>query len=170
MTSSTCLRKATFAEVDAAWVIVQDAIAQRRQDGSAQWQNGYPNRQTVQDDIARDEGYVLECAGEITAYAAVIARPEPAYAEIEGQWLGAVPYMVVHRVARARQHAGGGVAAALLQQVEAQCLAQGIFSVRLDTNFDNTAMLRTLDRLGYAYCGTVYYHGAPRLAFEKLLQ
>lgn len=163
------LRKAATAEVDVIWAILQDAIAQRKQDGSTQWQNGYPNRQTVLEDIAHGEGYVLEHDGVIVAYAAVIARCEPAYAELEGQWLSAGAYLVVHRVARALHHAGRGIAAALLQQVQAHAVAQGIPSVRLDTNFDNAAMLRTLERLGYAYCGKVYYQGAPRLAFEKLL-
>lgn len=166
---SVHLRLAAFEEADAVWEILQDAIIQRRQDGSTQWQNGYPNRQTVLDDIARAEGFVLERAGALLAYAAVITRPEPAYASIEGQWLSDRPYVVVHRVARARQHAGGGIAAALLQQVETWGAQQGIFSVRLDTNFDNTAMLSTLKRLGYTYCGEALYQGSPRMAFEKLL-
>lgn len=163
------LRQALPAEADTIWGILQEAIAQRKRDGSQQWQNGYPNLQTVRDDIARDEGYVLACEGNIVAYAAVIARPEPAYAALEGAWLTNGAYLVVHRVARARSHVGTGIAAALLQQLEAHCQARGIPSIRLDTNFDNVAMLKTLERLGYHYCGEVQYHGSPRRAFEKVI-
>jgi hypothetical protein len=53
------LRKAKYSEIAAIWAILQQAIEQRRQDGSEQWQNGYPNQQTVYDDIANGYGYVI---------------------------------------------------------------------------------------------------------------
>ena len=36
------LDKANSNNLDAIWEIIQQAIEQRRQDGSDQWQNGYP--------------------------------------------------------------------------------------------------------------------------------
>ena len=45
----------------------------------------------------------------------------------------------------------------------------GIFSVKVDTNFDNAAMLHLLKKIGYTYCGEVYLAGGERKAFEKLL-
>src|SRR5437868_13090620 len=53
------LRKATFSELPVIWDILQQAIEQRKQDGSDQWQNGYPNRETVHDDITNGYAYVL---------------------------------------------------------------------------------------------------------------
>ena len=47
------LRLAKIEEVAIIWEILQDAIAQRKKDGSDQWQNGYPNEQTVEDDIQK---------------------------------------------------------------------------------------------------------------------
>ena len=46
------LRRAIHTELPIIWNILQQAIAQRKQDGSDQWQNGYPNEQTAYDDIA----------------------------------------------------------------------------------------------------------------------
>ncbi len=40
---------------------------------------------------------------------------------------------------------------------------------KVDTNFDNAAMLHILKKLGYTYCGEVYLAGGERKAFEKLL-
>ncbi|WP_409450858.1 hypothetical protein [Epilithonimonas sp.] len=40
---------------------------------------------------------------------------------------------------------------------------------KVDTNFDNAAMLQILKKLGYTYCGEVYLAGSERKAFEKLL-
>jgi hypothetical protein len=40
---------------------------------------------------------------------------------------------------------------------------------KVDTNFDNAAMLHLLKKLGYTYCGEVYLAGGERKAFEKLI-
>jgi len=53
------LQKATFFEAPVIWNILQEAIEQRKQDGSEQWQNGYPNEHTVHDDITDGYAYVL---------------------------------------------------------------------------------------------------------------
>ena len=53
------LRKAKHSEQTNIWNILQDAIDQRKKDGSEQWQHGYPNEQTVYDDINNSYGYVL---------------------------------------------------------------------------------------------------------------
>jgi hypothetical protein len=66
------LRKATFSEQSIIWDILLQAIEQRKQDGSDQWQNGYPNEQTVFDDITNGCAYVLVDDNVIIAYAAII--------------------------------------------------------------------------------------------------
>ena len=66
------LRKAKYSEIAAIWEILQQAIEQRRLDGSEQWQNGYPNQQTVYDDITTGYGYVITDNNVIIAYAAII--------------------------------------------------------------------------------------------------
>ena len=90
-------RKATVYDREKIWKILQDAIKRRKVDGSRQWQDGYPNLETVDTDIQQDYGYVLEIQGEIAAYAAVIFEKEPAYEIIEGKWLSSGKYVVVHR-------------------------------------------------------------------------
>ena len=156
------LRKANFAEIPAIWEILQQAIEQRRQDGSEQWQNGYPNEQTVYDDISSRYGYVVTKNDVIIAYAAVIFGKEPAYEEINGKWLSNGNYVVVHRVATAESVKGQGVATQLFQMLEELAIELHVFSLKADTNFDNIPMLKILDRLGYTYCGEVFFEGSPR--------
>lgn len=163
------LRAATESELPEIWSILRQAIEQRRRDGSAQWQNGYPNEQTARDDIRNGNAYVLVDDAVLVAYAAVIFGVEPAYADIDGQWLAQGPYAVVHRVARSDAARGKGVATRLFQQVEALCLARGVCSIRLDTNFDNAPMLHIAAKLGYVYCGEIFFQGASRRAYEKVL-
>ncbi len=163
------LRKATISEVPEIWEILQQAIEQRRQDGSDQWQNGYPNEQAVLDDIEKGVAYVVDEKGEVIAYAAVIFGKEPEYEAIEGRWLTDGPYCVVHRVATSNAVKGKGVATRLFEMIEGLSLEQGVYSIKVDTNFDNGPMLRIVDKLGYTYCGEVYFRGAARRAYEKVL-
>lgn len=159
-----------MSEVPVIWNILLDAIEQRKQDGSAQWQDGYPNELTVRNDIEKGYGYLLTENDQVLAYAAIIFDKEPAYDGIEGQWLTNDDYIVVHRVAVSKQAKGKGVATKLFKEIESLSLRQNVYSIKADTNFDNVPMLKILDRLGYTYCGEVFYRGAPRKAYEKVLQ
>lgn len=163
------LRKAERTELPAIWAIVQFAIEQRRLDGSTQWQDGYPNPNTLADDLENGVAYVLDEEGELLLYAAIILEPEPAYAGIEGRWLTDGPYMVLHRVTASAKAKGRGIATAFFHMAEDLCRSKGVHSIKVDTNFDNAPMLRIMEKLGYTYCGEVYFRGAARKAFEKVL-
>lgn len=163
------LRKADFSEIPIIWQILQDAIEQRRIDGSEQWQNGYPNEKVVYEDIAKEQGFVLEENTKIMAYSAIIFGIEPAYTEIVGKWLSEESYLVLHRVAVSKEFKGKGIATQLFKLTEDLSLENKIYSIKVDTNFDNVPMLKLLSNLGYTYCGEVFFNGSARKAFEKLL-
>jgi hypothetical protein len=163
------LRKATFSEQPVIWDIIQQAIQQRKDDGSDQWQNGYPNEQTIHDDIKNGYAYVLVDNNLIIAYAAIIFGIEPAYNDINGSWLTNDDYVVVHRVARSNAVKGKGVATQIFKEIESLCIEQKVFSIKVDTNFDNVPMIKILDSLNYTYCGEIFFSGAPRKAYEKVL-
>lgn len=163
------LRKADLPELPFIWEIIQQAIEQRRQDGSEQWQQGYPNEQTIEEDITNGWGYVLIENAQVIAYAAIIVGNEPAYENIQGKWLTDGTYVVIHRVATSNAVKGRGVATQLFRMIEELALAHDVYSIRVDTNFDNVPMLKILERLNYVYCGEVFFIGANRMAFEKVL-
>lgn len=162
-------RAATTADIPTIWKILQQAIEQRRQDGSEQWQHGYPNEQTVRDDVDAGYAYVLIDEQVIIAYAALIVGIEPAYDVIEGRWLTDGPYAAVHRVARSTEVQTKGIATEVLACIERICREKGVPSIRLDTNYDNRPMLRLLEKLRYTYCGEIQFQGASRMAYEKVL-
>ena len=168
-TEKLSLRKANISEIPQIWEILQDAIEQRRLDGSTQWQDGYPNELSIKSDIENGYGYVFTENESILAYAAIIFDKEPAYENIEGKWLTDGDYTVVHRVAVSKLAKGKGIATKLFQSIEGLSVENNIYSIKVDTNFDNTPMLKILDRLKYTYCGEVYFRGSARKAFEKRL-
>ena len=165
----TELRKATPQDAPKIWEILQQSIERRRLDGSQQWQNGYPNQETVKNDIENGYGFVLTENEEIVAYSALIENYEPAYDQIDGKWLSHGEFLVIHRVGVFDRTAGKGYAKETFRKIEEYTKSLNIPSIKVDTNFDNGAMLHILEKLGYTYCGEVMLMGAPRKAFEKLL-
>lgn len=161
--------KATMGQADEIWQILSDAVMRRKADGSRQWQDGYPNPAVVKSDIEKGYGYVVADEGTVVAYCALIINDEPAYAAIEGQWLSNADFVVLHRVAVAKDQLGRGITRHILKFIEVFAMERGIFSIKADTNFDNAAMLALFEKTGYTYCGEVYFRGSPRKAFEKLL-
>lgn len=163
------LRKATKSEIPQIWVILQQAIARRKEDGSNQWQDGYPNPDVIQNDIHKNAGYVLTDGDIILGYCAILINDEPEYQKIKGKWLTNDDFVVFHRVAISEKHLGKGFAKKLLGFIEEFTTSNNIYSLKADTNYDNFAMMAIFEKLGYRYCGEVYFRGSARKAYEKVL-
>lgn len=162
-------RKAVLSEIPLIWAILQQAIIRRREEGSRQWQDGYPNPEVLQKDIEKGAGFVVTEGETIIGYSAVLINDEPAYATIEGKWLTTEDFIVVHRVAVAEQYLGKGIAQKIFGHIETFALSNKIYSIKADTNYDNIAMMKIFEKLGYTYCGEVYFRGSARKAYEKVL-
>lgn len=135
-----------------------------------QWQNGYPNLQSIAEDLKNGSAYVVADGETVVAYAAIIFGIEPVYNDIKGKWLTDGDYVVIHRVATSDAVKGKGIGAFIFKQIEVLCKERNCPSIKVDTIFDNTAMMKILDRLGYTYCGEVFFSGSARRAYEKVLQ
>lgn len=162
-------RSAEITDLKPIWAILEQAILRRKADGSKQWQDGYPNPDVIQKDIECGTGFVLTDGTVIIGYVSVVANDEPEYARIEGEWLSNGDFVVAHRIAIAENYTGKGLAKRILGAVEDFAVSKHINSVKVDTNFDNIAMIKTFEKLGYIYCGEVYFRGSARRAYEKVL-
>ncbi|MDE6164285.1 MAG: GNAT family N-acetyltransferase, partial [Muribaculaceae bacterium] len=129
----------------------------------------YPALPHIMDDVIAGQGYVLEECGKVMAYGAVVYTGEPAYDDLDGEWLSDGAYVVVHRLAVLQESQGSGVATLFFNMVENMAAEKGIGSFRIDTNFDNFPMLHLMEKCGFEYCGEVRYERGSRRAFEKLI-
>jgi hypothetical protein len=75
----------------------------------------------------------------------------------------------VHRVATSNAVKGKGFATYLFKAIEGLCIEQKVYSIKVDTNFDNIPMLKIMDKLNYTYCGEIFFCGASRKAYEKVI-
>lgn len=166
-------RKTRVEDIPEIMVMIDQAKAYMKENGINQWQNGYPNAQSIQNDIDHDYSYVMEADGKVVGTMAVIFDGEPTYDKIyDGSWKTTEePYAAVHRVAVDAQCKGKGIAGAMIEEVAKICREKGVRSIKNDTHRDNLSMQRMQAKNGFEYCGVIYLEdGAERIAFEKLIE
>ncbi|KXT78470.1 GNAT family N-acetyltransferase [Streptococcus sp. DD13] len=160
------IRLAHPNEVEQIIGIIEDAKKMLAEDGIDQWQDGYPDEDTIFEDILENRAFVGLIDGEIVAYAALYKGNEASYNDIyEGKWMhNHYMYITFHRVAVSRQYTGQGIAQTFLQG-----LIEGEKGpdFRCDTHPDNHKMQHLLEKLGFTYCGKVPLSGV-RLAYQKI--
>ncbi len=160
-------------ELEPVLSVIKDARARIGGLGIDQWQDGYPNREILSEDIRRGCSYVAkDDDGSLCGTCAIIEDGEPLYDRIyDGQWLSeGRSYVAVHRVAVSGAKLRRGVAGSMMRFAEQMARQRGMKSVRIDTHKGNLPMRTMLEKNGYVHCGTIYLEtGEPRVAYEKLL-
>lgn len=169
MNGELVFREALEGDIDAVMEIVRGAQARLRLIGIDQWQNGYPNRERIEADVALGCGRVLTRGEEVVAYGALPYDGEAAYDNLTGgKWLTSEgAYLTIHRLCVADAEVGSGLGREFMLRAEGEASVR-VASVRVDTHPGNIIMQGLLGSLGYTLCGEVMYE-SPRLAYEKLL-
>ena len=169
-------RRAEEADLPALEAILGEAREYLRSCGVDQWQEGYPNRESFEADIAAGRGWVFEHEGETAGYECVAMQPEECYRGIDGAWLTeGENYAVIHRAMAAGRYRHTSLSREMFSLAEDLAAGMGKRSVRVDTHRDNRAMNRLCGKLGYKFCGVVDLstidpaHDSLRNAYEKLV-
>ena len=176
LTEPVACRPVTEEDIEAVDLLFRQAKNYLKKHRVDQWQDGYPNADTVRGDIERGEGYVMTYGGRAAGYFCLTARPEPCYDAItDGKWRADGPYTVIHRSCVGAEFRGTGMADRLVRAAEELTRAMGISDIRADTHRHNEAMKKLLRRCGYQYRGNVLYgvgegHDPRRQGFEKVLK
>ena len=163
---------ATEADLQAVIELVAQGRAALARQGVDQWQDGYPNEETFQEDVARGESWVLEDEGQVVATACLGLGREPTYDTIyQGAWGTEAPeYAFLHRIAVSGACKGKGAPSWFFRELERQARERGLPCLRGDTHRENKIMQRVMEKNGLSCRGAIYLEdGGERLAFEKLL-
>ena len=68
------------------------------------------------------------------------------------------------------EYRGQGIASIAFRLTEKLCIQKGIYSVRVDTDENNTIMRHVLSKNGFNYCGTIWFDNNEKYAYEKILK
>lgn len=141
--------------------------------GIDQWQNGYPSREVIEADIARQQSFCVTDGESVVATFVVLVDGEPTYDHIyEGAWItgDSRDYLAIHRVAIAVAMRGQGIAPTIIKHVADRARKMGMRSIRIDTHRGNVVMRRMLEKNDFVYCGIIYLeNGDERVAYEKIV-
>ncbi|PTL32921.1 GNAT family acetyltransferase [Prevotella sp. oral taxon 376] len=156
-------RKATAEDLDRIMQLIECGRQKMRQNGNTrQWADGQPSRETLSQDIAIGNSYLLEEDGMPIATFALAPGPDATYQKIcQGEWLNDEPYYVVHRMASmpGKHHVFGDV-------LDYGFTRTG--NIRIDTHRDNATMRHLILKYGFHYCGIIHLaDGTERLAYQK---
>jgi RimJ/RimL family protein N-acetyltransferase len=164
-------RRAVETDINNIMNIIKQAQSYFKEQGINQWQNNYPNSETIISDIAEKNSYVLIKDDNIVATVAVSFEGEKTYESIyEGEWISNNEYAVIHRIAVDNTYKGSGLSSQIIKNVEQLCLNKGIYSIKIDTHEENIAMQKLLEKNIFQYCGIIYLEDrSKRIAFEKTL-
>lgn len=164
-------RKSNKTDINNIMNIIRDAQVYFKAQGINQWQNDYPNVETINNDIENNHSYVLLKDDNVVATAAVSFDGEKTYDSIyEGQWISENEYAVIHRIAVDSNYKGLGLSSQIIKNVEELCFEKGVHSIKVDTHEENLSMQKLLKKNEFQYCGIIYLEdGSKRIAFEKTL-
>ena len=164
-------RKAVETDIKYTMNIIKQAQNYFKEQGIDQWQDNYPNIETIKNDVNNGESYVLLKENNIVATVAVSFNGEKNYETIyEGKWLISGEFAVIHRIAVDNSYKGLGLASEIIKSVEKLCLNNEVHSIKIDTHEENMSMQNLLKKNGFKYCGIIYLEDkSERIAFEKIL-
>jgi GNAT superfamily N-acetyltransferase len=163
------IRKAVLEDAEALLRLLRDCVAAMRAAGIEQWDEVYPNADTVVGDTRVGTLDVLCDGDEIGACITIDQNFDPLWAGMdwsaEGEPAGAVHRLMVHP-----SWQGRGCAKRLMLHAEEVVRVKGWRSIRLDSFLANAAAMALYPRLDYRKTGEAMLRKGPFTGFEKLLK
>jgi len=170
------IRSATFSDLPQITELFDISRKTMSEQGIDQWQDGYPFREDIENDIVNNRAYVLYSDDTLVGYFAYTTGKEDVYENMtEGSFREEKQYRYssVHRVAITPERRGHGYGTLIFDYAVKLAHIDHALSLRCDTHEDNRPMRALLSKCGFQYCGVVYYMRGEkkdrRIAFDLLI-
>ncbi len=158
------IARATINDLDKIMEIIDEAKEYLKSQNIDQWQDGYPNRDVLANDINNKNLFVVK-EDEIMGLFCLSDYEETYDTIYDGKWNSDTHYVVVHRIALENKYKGRGVAKFIFDEIK-----KTYPYIRVDTHRENLSMQKCLKNNGFKYCGIIYLKrgNAERLAFDYI--
>ena len=165
------IRKANLPDLPAIKKLTESCALRMQEKGIFQWNQHYPSLEKLEDDIKREELYVLEDEEKLQGIVVLTPKMDEEYFPIK--WLTAnKDNLYVHRLATIPQSWGSGNGRKLMDFAEAFAKENDYVSVRLDTFSKNERNQKFYEARGYKRLGNIYFPKQsehPFYCYEKVL-
>ena len=149
------IRRAKISEIPDILVITKACAVFMIDNQIYQWNEHYPSATVFENDIERDELYVLEMAKKVVGTIVITTLVDEEYLPIK--WLTPNSNNVyIHRLSVHPEHQGKGYAQKLMDFAENNAKEKGYLSIRLDTFSQNKRNQKFYEKRGYQRLGDIF--------------
>ncbi len=150
------IRSAKISEIPDILQLTDACTRSMIEKGIYQWNEHYPSASAFENDIERNELYVLEVDEKIIGTIVISTFVDAEYIPIK--WLTPDANNVyIHRLSVHPNHQGKGYAQRLMDFAETQAKKDGFVSIRLDTFSQNKRNQQFYETRGYQRLGDIFF-------------
>lgn len=144
------------------------AIEEMNKHNINQWDELYPDKDIIQDDIRRKQLYIGRSDSKIVCVYVLNNDCDEQY--INGDWkYFDATYSVIHRICVNPEFQNQGIGALTLNYIEEKLKSEGVEAIRLDVFSLNPFALKMYYKQGYIKAGEVYWRKGKFYLMEKKL-
>lgn len=165
------IRKATYKDIDSILEITRTCALFMTNQGVFQWNENYPSKKAFENDVLRDELYVLETNTKIIGCIVVSTFMDKEYIPIKWQTPNR-NNIYIHRLAVHPEQQGKGYARKLMNFAETLAKNNHFTSIRLDTFSKNVRNQKFYELRNYKRLGEIYFPNqseSPFYCYELVL-
>lgn len=164
------IRKAKHTELDQIMETYESCIKGMIDLGIDQWDESYPNRMIIQNDLEEQNYYVAILDKEIVAGIKIDQIQDPTYLDINWQDKSN-KFIVVHRLCSKTKVWNNGIGKKMMEFAESVALELDCTSIRLDTYVNNPKAMAFYERIGYNKLGYINLKPDKNIyyCFEKII-
>ncbi|MDO5572767.1 MAG: GNAT family N-acetyltransferase [bacterium] len=161
-------RQGMMEDLDGVFALVQAAVADMNQNGIPQWDEIYPDRGILEEDILKKQLFIGTIEGQMAVIYVLNQECDPEYQD--GKWrYPEDSFNIIHRLCVNPAFQGMGVGRQTEQHIEQVLIQKGIQSIRLDAFTKNPHALRMYEKLGYEIVGHADWRKGRFYLMEKHL-
>lgn len=144
------------------------AIEEMNKHNIPQWDEIYPDKYTLENDIRKKQLYIGKIDSEIVCVYVLNSDCDEQY--INGNWkYPDAIYIVIHRMCVNPKFQNQGIGALTLNHIEVKLKSEGVETIRLDAFSLNPFALKMYYRQGYIKVGEVNWRKGKFYLMEKKL-
>ena len=166
--SSLTFRAGTEADLDRIFRLFSDAIAEMNRLSIPQWDELYPDREILREDISKNQLFLGMEGEDIASVYVLNSDCDEEYENGAWQYPNA-SFCVIHRLCVNPKFQNRGIGNLTMRHIEGRAHKEGFETVRLDAFTLNPFALKMYDRLGYSIVGTADWRKGRFYLMEKKL-
>ncbi|NJI72192.1 GNAT family N-acetyltransferase [Sphingobacterium kitahiroshimense] len=161
------IRKAIQSDIIQASKVLEEVKIDMLREGVDQWDQEYPNKMVLQQDIDKEQAFIYEEQGELVAYMALNEKCDEEYNDLN--WNTSIPFLVIHRLYVKPVAQGKGLSSKMIRYAEQYAVEHKYQSIRFDAFSLNETANAVYLKKGYHLVGTVNFRKGVFNCYEKAI-